>query len=55
MTPVTVADLGIDRPTNNVTSSIYKFTFGSSGFQIGPTPHANHFQNSEQLSTSWTP
>ena len=39
--PVTVADLGIDRPTNNLTSSIYKFTFGSTGFQIGPTPQAN--------------
>jgi len=39
--PVTVGDLGIDRPTSNLTSSIYKFTFGSSGFQIGPTPQAN--------------
>jgi len=39
--PVTVGDLGIDRPTNNLTSSIYKFTLGSSGFQIGPTPQAN--------------
>jgi len=39
--PVTVADLGIDRPTNNLTSSIYKFTLASSGFQIGPTPQAN--------------
>ena len=39
--PVTAADLGIDRPTNNLTSSIYKFTLGSSGFQIGPTPQAN--------------
>src|SRR5713101_697579 len=34
--PLTAADLGINRPTNNVTSSIYKFTLGSSGFQIGP-------------------
>ena len=42
--PVTVTDLGIDRPTNNLTQSIYKFTFGSSGFQIGPTPPANQFQ-----------
>jgi hypothetical protein len=42
--PVTAADLGINRPTNNVTSSIYKFTFGSSGFQIGPTPPADQFQ-----------
>jgi len=39
--PVTTADLGIDRPTNNLTSSIYKFTLASSGFQIGPTPQAN--------------
>src|SRR5882724_4861447 len=43
--PVTATDLGINRPTNNVTSSIYKFTFGSSGFQIGPTPPAGQFQN----------
>ena len=39
--PVTAADLGIDRPTSNLTSSIYKFTLGTSGFQIGPTPQAN--------------
>jgi hypothetical protein len=44
--PITVSDLGIVRPTNNVTSSIYKFTMsGSSGFQIGPTPPADQFQN----------
>jgi hypothetical protein len=42
--PVTAADLGINRPTNNVTTSIYKFTLGSSGFQIGPTPPADQFQ-----------
>jgi len=42
--PVTAADLGINRPTNNVTQSIYKFTLGSSGFQIGPTPPADQFQ-----------
>ena len=42
--PVTVADAGIDRPTNNLTSSIYKFTFGTSGFQFGPTPQANQSQ-----------
>ena len=42
--PVTAADLGIDRPTNNITQSIYKFTFNISGFQIGPTPPANQFQ-----------
>ena len=43
--PVTVADAGIDRPTDNLTSSIYKFTFSTSGFQFGPTPQANQSQN----------
>jgi len=42
--PVTATDLGIDRPTNNVTQSIYKFTLNSSGFQIGPAPFANQHQ-----------
>src|SRR5579859_22637 len=42
--PVTVTDAGIDRPTNNLTSSIYKFTFLTSGFQFGPTPQANQSQ-----------
>ena len=42
--PVTAADLGINRPTNNITKSIYKFTLGSSGFQLGPTPPADQFQ-----------
>jgi len=42
--PVTVADAGIDRPTNSLTDSIYKFTFGTSGFQFGPTPQANQAQ-----------
>jgi Carboxypeptidase regulatory-like domain/TonB dependent receptor len=43
--PVTAADVGIDRPTNSITSSIYKFSlFGSSGFQLGPTPPADQFQ-----------
>jgi len=43
--PVTAADLGIDRPTNSVTKSIYKFSlFGSTGIQIGPTPPADQFQ-----------
>jgi hypothetical protein len=36
--------VGIDRPTNNITNSIYKFTLGSSGIQIGPTPPANQAQ-----------
>src|SRR5579864_4700637 len=42
--PVTAADAGIDRPTSNLTNSIYKFTFLTSGFQFGPTPQANQFQ-----------
>ncbi len=42
--PVTVTDAGIDRPTSNLTSSIYKFTFATSGFQFGPTPQANQSQ-----------
>src|SRR6266403_2275247 len=43
--PVTADELGIQRPTNSVTKSIYKFTLGSSGFQIGPTPPADQFQD----------
>jgi hypothetical protein len=42
--PVTVSDAGIDRPTDNLTTSIYKFTFLTSGFQFGPTPQANQAQ-----------
>src|SRR5579872_3510142 len=42
--PVTASDVGIDRPTSNLTSSIYKFTFSTSGFQFGPTPQANQYQ-----------
>jgi len=42
--PITATDLGIDRPSNNITQSIYKFTFETSGFQIGPTPPADQFQ-----------
>ncbi|HUL35314.1 MAG TPA: TonB-dependent receptor [Candidatus Eisenbacteria bacterium] len=42
--PVTADDLGIDRPSNNITQSIYKFTFNTSGFQIGPTPPADQYQ-----------
>ncbi|MGA8183573.1 MAG: carboxypeptidase regulatory-like domain-containing protein [Terriglobia bacterium] len=41
---VTAGQLGINRPSNNVTNSIYKFTLGSSGFQIGPTPQADQTQ-----------
>jgi len=43
--PVTTTDLGIDRPTNSVTDSIYKFVLASSGFEIGPAPFANQHQN----------
>ena len=42
--PVTASEAGIDRPTNNLTDNIYKFTFVSSGFQFGPTPQANQYQ-----------
>jgi hypothetical protein len=45
--PVTAADAGIDRPTSNLTNSIYKFTFATSGFQFGPTPPANQFQTQD--------
>jgi hypothetical protein len=41
--PLTAQVLGIDRPTSNLTSSIYKFTLAS--FQIGPTPFADQHQN----------
>ncbi len=47
--PVTVSDVGIDRPTSNLTSSIYKFTLLTSGFQFGPTPPANQFQTQNNL------
>jgi hypothetical protein len=42
--PVTANDLGIDRPTNSLTDSIYKFVFASSGFEIGPAPFADQSQ-----------
>ena len=47
--PVTAADLGIDRPTNNITQSIYKFTLNSSGFQIGPAPFADQHQTQDNF------
>lgn len=54
---VTTNDLGIDRPNNNVDDLIYKFTFNSSGFQIGPTPGADQTQIQNNLvflnTTSW--
>ncbi|HLX71310.1 MAG TPA: TonB-dependent receptor, partial [Verrucomicrobiae bacterium] len=39
--PFNFTNLGINRPMSNITDSIYKFTFASSGFQIGPTPQAD--------------
>src|SRR5271154_3512744 len=47
--PVTTTDLGIDRPTNSVTDSIYKFIFESSGFEIGPAPFGNQSQNQNNI------
>ncbi|MFY9527818.1 MAG: TonB-dependent receptor [Candidatus Acidiferrales bacterium] len=41
---VKASDLGIVRPSNNITQSVYNFTFFSSGFKIGPTPQADQFQ-----------
>jgi hypothetical protein len=38
---ITASDLGINRPMNTITKAIYKFTFTSSGFQIGPSPGDN--------------
>ncbi|HZU44842.1 MAG TPA: carboxypeptidase regulatory-like domain-containing protein [Terriglobales bacterium] len=56
--PVTVGDVGINRPTNNLTQSIYKFTLLSSGFQLGPTPQADQFQDQNNFdfieTLSWT-
>ena len=43
--PITAAAVGIDRPTNSVTDSIYKFVLGSSGFEFGPAPFANQSQD----------
>jgi Carboxypeptidase regulatory-like domain len=58
-TPIVTADqLGIDRPNNNLDNLIYKFTFNSSAFQIGPTPAANISQVQNNFvflnTTSWT-
>jgi Carboxypeptidase regulatory-like domain/TonB dependent receptor len=40
----TATALGINRPTNNLTDNMYKFTFNTSGFQFGPTPQADQHQ-----------
>ena len=47
--PVTTTELGIDRPTNSVTDSIYKFVLASSGFEIGPAPFRQPAPEPEQL------
>jgi hypothetical protein len=47
--PVTTTDLGIDRPTNSVTDSIYKFILESSGFEIGPAPFGNQSQDQNNI------
>src|SRR5277367_5203848 len=47
--PVTAQDVGIDRPTNSVTDSIYKFIFESSGFEIGPAPFGNQSQDQNNI------
>ena len=39
ISPVTAQQLGIDRPTNNVTSDIYRFILASEGLQMGPFPN----------------
>jgi len=38
---VTDDQLGINRPMSSITNTIYKFTFTSSGFQLGPSPGDN--------------
>jgi hypothetical protein len=43
-TGATATALGINRPTNNLTNDMYKFTFNTSGFQLGPTPQADQRQ-----------
>jgi hypothetical protein len=45
LAPITATAVGINRPTNNVTDSIYKFVLGSSGFEFGPAPFANQAQD----------
>jgi hypothetical protein len=46
----TVSTLGINRPTNNLTDNMYKFTFNTSGFQFGPTPQADQHQEQNNYS-----
>ncbi|PYX66659.1 MAG: hypothetical protein DMG74_03245 [Acidobacteria bacterium] len=44
---ITVDDLGINRPNNNLFKTIYKFTFST--FQLGPTPGADQSQLQNNL------
>ncbi|HET9994658.1 MAG TPA: carboxypeptidase-like regulatory domain-containing protein [Candidatus Acidoferrum sp.] len=40
----TATALKINRPTNSLTNNMYKFTLNTSGFQFGPTPQADQYQ-----------
>jgi hypothetical protein len=48
--PVTAEDVGIVRPTNNVSSDIYRLLFASAGFSMGPMTSSP----TDTLSDSWT-
>ena len=48
--PVTAQDLGIDRPTNNVSADMYRLNFSSLGFQMGPFPSSPMWSLSDGLS-----
>lgn len=49
---LTAQDLGITRPTDNVTNEIYRIFFAGSGFQFGPHPTTPLTNLSDTL--SWT-
>jgi hypothetical protein len=48
--PVTAQDLGIDRPTSNVTSDMYRLNFSELGVQMGPFPSSPMSSLSDGLS-----
>ena len=48
--PVTAEDLGIDRPTNNVSSDMYRLNFTELGVQMGPFPSSPMWSLSDGLS-----
>ena len=48
--PVTTQDLGIVRPTDNVTSDMYRVEFAGLGVQMGPFPSAPMSSLSDDLS-----